>query len=79
MRFLNFSQAFCQLEIALECKKKKEIAENAARKNAHPDDDDDDDEWNYNQQTLRKQKLKVNIVEGMVVEGGGRGIAGRND
>lgn len=65
MRFLNFSQAFCQLEIALKCKKKKEIAENAARKNAHPDD-----EWNYNQQTLRKQKLKVNIVEGMVVEGG---------
>lgn len=41
---------------------KKEIAKNAARKCCAPTGDD---EWNYNQQTARKQKLKVNISANM--------------
>lgn len=40
----------------------KEIAKNAARKCCAPTGDD---EWNYNQQTARKQKLKVNISANM--------------
>lgn len=66
MRFLNFSRAFCQLEIALECEKKSLKMQ---RENARPDD-----EWNYNQQTVRKQKLKVNIARGG--EGSGAWVRG---
>lgn len=40
----------------------KEIAKNAARKCCAPTGDD---EWNYNQQTALKQKLKVNISANM--------------
>lgn len=53
----------------------KEIAENAARKCCAPTGVD---EWNYNQQTARKQKLKVNISAYMASyrDEGGREVVG---